>query len=913
MANAPIQGLRIALKLADASDVKKILANLNLSITDLDRIRNISNDGVEQADIKSLSGLTFDLDKEVVAIYNETGSYSSLLSNLNDGRRRIAGNLDVVGRIVAPTFKFNKAVPERFYTAIPATNITGGGSGALFNISRTISSPGYSVTLNNGGTGYSATAGSNTIRILGNQVGGTTTANDITITITGIGAGGDITTFTIPAVAQPGNITPAYGNGIATLDFSTSRSSAWSAFGDPTVSIFYGGDVIITGATSSIELSSLNFSGTIKPKIFESQLPTHKIRVNIDGLDYDLYAMKGIPIRLKGFFRNVNSTIQIDFDTITNPENNQPYKPSWILRNTKTGTETVIKNRISGSSATNRSSLITYFDSTSVERDIEFFYPVDKITSMILEQVKIYGIPTAKIDAMRTLRVTNGDLLEMPDLRTIYPNLTTLYLNNNDLTRSNTVNLRTFSTQVIDRLPLSLTSLQLLNNPYSGSVPDVGLSAFTNLIEFSVASGTGSIRRMTGISPAIAPSVLSYNITGNRFSALHPSVVGSNTLKSLYIGSNGISGTISSTNLTDLEIFSSNYNTHTVFNAQGKTKLVSYVCTNMRFPTVSNGNIGTNIFVGCVNLKDINVSSTNISGALPNFSSNTSLTSFISNANSTTNTSWLNANADFSIAANTFGSSGSSVRSKLVIFDLRSRNLNRPIDPLAFVDMNVLKTLYITSYATKAGLTGINGSFPTSLNACISLTSLNLNNNKLSGELPPATFANNKLLVSIDISTNKLSGAFPSIDLPKLTTLSLSVNEFTSVGILTCPSLTTFSAIDNKIAEVPNFDSTPNIRKIYLNSNINLNKPLPEEQGIKYANNPFGKALFLDLLEMKNCKLDEGTVNSIILDLYKNYLSRNRSNVIVDLRENTKPGVGSEVTSAIKFLRSKGWTLFLTT
>lgn len=908
MVNAPIQGLRISLKFADSSDVKKILENLNLNITDLDRIRNIANEGVEQTDIKSLSGLTFDLDKEVVAIYNETSLYNGLLSNLNDGRRRIAGNLEVAGRIIAPTFKFNKAIPERFYIAIPSTNVTGTGTGASFNISRSIRSPGYTVTLKSGGTGYSATAGSNTIRILGNQIGGATTANDITITITGIGAGGVITTFTIPTVGLAGNITPAYGTGIATLDFSTSRASAWSAFGDPTTSIFYGGEVLINGPTSSIELSSLNFSGTIKQKIFESQLPTHKIRVNIDGLDYDLYAMKGIPMRFKGFFRNVTgsvvntvSSIRIDFDTITNPVNNLPYKPSWILRNTKTGIETIIRNRISGSAAGTRSSIIDYYDSTSVERDIEFFYPVDKITAMILDQVKIYGIPTVKIDGMRDLKVTNGDLLEMPDLRTLYPNLLTLNLNNNDLTRSNTTSLRTFSLDVQNRLPLTLTSLLLLNNSYSGPCTAT-LEPFTNLVTFSVASSTNSIRRMTGTSPAIAtlnPKLLSYDISGNRFSTLHPSVTASNTLTSLNISSNGLGGTIGTTGLSNLEYFTSGgYNFHTVFNAQNKTKLIGYSSSSMNFSTLSNGNIGTSIFANCTNLREINVSYTNITGALPTFGSNDSLINFYS-----VTTNWLNADANNSIAENTFGGTGAPVRTKLARFDLRSSFLNRPIHPLAFRGMNVLSSLFITSNVTQAGLTGtggLGGNFPTSLSDCISLRSLNLNNNRILGELLPSTFANNKILVSIDISVNKLSGAFPSLDLPLLTTLILNINEFTSVGLLKCPALTTFSANNNNLTDVPSFASAENIQRISLNNNITIN----------YNNNPFKGARFLNNLQMFNCDLSQGEVNSIINDLNENFKLRPRP-ITVELRRNKAPS--PELAGTIKFLRSQGCTLFLDT
>jgi hypothetical protein len=79
------------------------------------------------------------------------------------------------------------------YTAVSATNVTGSGSSATFNVTATKTT--YSVTLNGAGTGYSATGGSNTIKILGSSLGGLSPANDITITITGVSTGA-ISTFT---------------------------------------------------------------------------------------------------------------------------------------------------------------------------------------------------------------------------------------------------------------------------------------------------------------------------------------------------------------------------------------------------------------------------------------------------------------------------------------------------------------------------------------------------------------------------------------------------------------------------------------------------------------------------------------------------------------------------------------------
>ena len=901
MADAPIQGLRISLKLADTDDVGKILTNLNLNINDLDKIRNIADAGVEQSDIRALSGLTVDLDKEVVAIFNETSTYNTILTSLNDGRRIVAGNLNVAGQIIAPSFKFNKVAFDSkiSYSAVTTTNVIGNtGTGARFEVVRKIGTRGYDVTLTpliGGGTGYAV---GNTLNILGTQVGGATTANDIRITVTGVNAGA-ITTFTIPAVGTSGNTTRVYENAIATVDFSTSRSSAWSSFGSPATSIFYGGDVIINGGTSSIELSSLDFAGPIKAKRpgFESQLPTHKIRVNIDGVNYDLYAMKGIPIRFRGFFRTVNSTIRIDFRPILKPDN-QPYRPSWILRNTANGIENPIINRINASNSTvSRSSIITYYDSTSVERDIEFFYPVDRITTIYLDEVKIYNIPTAKIDSMNDLKIINGDLIEMPDLRSLYPNLKILTLTNNDLTRSNTIGLRTFSSEVVNRLPLNLETLTLNNNTYGGDCT-ADLSLLTKLTTYNASSAANSSRRMTGISPAIGPAMLSYNISGNRFTSLHPSVEASNTLKSLVIFSNGISGAISSANLNSLETFASGgSNSHELFNALNKANLTSYSSGSMAFPATP-APIGTFIFEGCKSLRAINVNSTNITGPLPNFTSNTNLVSF-----DALNTKWLDADANFSIAADTFGSTGADGRAKMISFELRSDNLRKPIEPTAFRGMTFLRTLTVISSAVKDGTVGIDGNFPTSISDCVSLTILNLNNNRLSGELPGSTFSRNTRLSTINLSVNALTGPFPTLRLSSLTSLNISNNKFTSLGAPFCAVLTSLNASDNLISDVPNFDNATRILDIFLSNNI----------GIKYNNNPFGRALSLRRLEMINCGLTQGNVNSIISDLYINWTRRQRSGVTINLTGNSPPSASSDITFKISRLRRAGWTIGLDT
>ena len=123
------------------------------------------------------------------------------------------------------------------------------------------------------------------------------------------------------------------GNPGKLADISTSRVSAWSS-SDPRANdndldvqklarISYGARVsIISGGQLQFEPQStvsnftyngvqytgpagqnrLQTSSTPEVKEFDSEVPTSKIKCNINGKEVFLYAMKGIPLTFKGFF-----------------------------------------------------------------------------------------------------------------------------------------------------------------------------------------------------------------------------------------------------------------------------------------------------------------------------------------------------------------------------------------------------------------------------------------------------------------------------------------------------------------------------------------------------------------------------------------------------------------------------------
>jgi len=125
---------------------------------------------------------------------------------------------------------------------------SGAGANAKFDV--TVANTGYSVAIANVGSGY---ANSETIKILGNVLGGTTTANDLTMTLT-VTTGGKIASVSVAGTAlwpqsEAANISllPLSENFIqvATNQIPTSSGYVGAYF----TSTSNGGNLLITPVT----------------------------------------------------------------------------------------------------------------------------------------------------------------------------------------------------------------------------------------------------------------------------------------------------------------------------------------------------------------------------------------------------------------------------------------------------------------------------------------------------------------------------------------------------------------------------------------------------------------------------------------------------------------------------------------
>jgi len=113
-----------------------------------------------------------------VTVNSTTGISSGLIFDRGDGEAVIV--TDVTGNTVSLSGALTADITgtNQTYTSRTQDSTSGSGSGATFTIVRSLS--GYSATVANPGTSY---AQSDTITILGTQLGGTTPTNDCTVTV----------------------------------------------------------------------------------------------------------------------------------------------------------------------------------------------------------------------------------------------------------------------------------------------------------------------------------------------------------------------------------------------------------------------------------------------------------------------------------------------------------------------------------------------------------------------------------------------------------------------------------------------------------------------------------------------------------------------------------------------------------
>lgn len=677
-------------------------------------------------------------------------------------------------------------------------------------------------------------------------------------------------------------------NTVKIADISTSRLSVWSSF-DETITetspIFYGGklEIVEDGSNAGkLRTTELSVTDSPIPLEFASETATHLVTLNINGVPTQFYAMKGIPLEFDAFFRSGSFRINV-----SRPEG-APL-PSWkIIDQDSAGSVRRYTNV-----AVNFTGSLS--DITARPRKMQFFYNPSRITQISMSNLQISNIDLPVMNLLTVLNLSFNELKSIPDLNTISPNLLTLSLTGNNLTRSS----ETMNTQ-ITRLPQSLTRLEV-----SGAFSDTAFvdmrTALPNLqIMIHDANFTSRNRRNmnhTGSTHAVSSTIREYFIRGHRYQSLHESLSTALDLQRVHIGSNNITSlsngseiTFASENLTE---FDSDYgNRHNVVNVSGKSNLTIYKHRHAR-NLVGSSTI-ENKFTGCSSLREINFYACDATGTITETFKNLP---------------------------------------NLLTLDLRSTRLQGNIDNNTFSGTSNLRNLFITgglfnseNFFSAESMYNIpdirtvivsenrqiRGSLP-DFSRNLNLNTIFISSTGLSGNIP--VFASNRSLRTVILNNGKtatasgFSGAMPAIKSDTISNINFNNNSLVSsqespFPVLECRSLSNLELFNNLFAgTLGDFSKCLNLSTINLGNN----------QFSSYTPGSLRNCTRLRSLNISNNRLTLNAVSLLMVDLLENYNLNRRSGVGINLLGNlfTQTDVESDTVTknAVDFLRSQGWTI----
>ena len=756
-------------------------------------------------------------------------------------------------------------------------------------------------------------------------------------------------------------------------DISTSRVSAWSS-SDPRANdnnlniqklakISYGARVsIISGGQLEFEPQSGNVSGarlqtSLTPEIkeFDSEVPTSKIRCNINGQQVFLYAMKGIPLTFKGFFRNLNAKIDINYN------NGGSIPASWKIVETGDANKFVnFKNIGTGESS------IAFRSPISRERFIKFYYNPKHISQVEIRSANIRELPPTRLENCTRLDFAYNQLKIFPNIVFIAPNLNTLSLMQNPLYLSDNEFERKFNNLIADKLKTtsgtgghsSILSLNM-EGTFNGSIERHLISSkLPNLqsLDFGRGGGVNFCQDDRGNDPSdsnyiadnrgdeafcpdVPNGVVNYAIQNNDFRSvdlkeeapgISTSVVITNPSDgSLSTGTtslpNGSYSFRKAPNLATLRIDGNFYldESHTsgdytyASGGNGGSDKLSYVdfsVTNLAIPNMQGANTletfrqtyarggginslvngSTYLFENCGGLKNLTFYATDL-GAINfpiNGFTNTSLEDL--DLRYTNVKGGINGDESEVIKQNTFSSCPKITKIQIDSGNLLAQRINFN----AFKLNPLLNVLWIRSDSR------VNGVLP-DFSGNPALSTLFLERNNFDGALP--NFGSNPNIFSVNVSHNAFIGQIPSFtNLSSLHELTLNNNSFTSIGEPNnLPNLYYYYAHNNQLAgEIPDFTTCTNLRYLTLYNN----------QLSAYKVGSFASLYRIKYFDLSNNNLNQTAQDNIISDLYNNWNAIKRGGVTINLRGN-KNSIGvnetpsDEAKEKALILLANGWNI----
>jgi len=839
-----------------------------------------------------------------------------------------------------------------FKLDIPS-ELTGDGK-ATFNVRTLVNNGTPSVFLGNRGNGYST---GNTLKLMANQVGaGYDASKDITITVSTIHTSDKIADISTSRVSAWSSADPRATNtnlsiqALARISYGARiglRDNSFLKFGQ-TVGYQYPQDPDDTNSSDLVKLQT-----TIVPttKLFNipnsPEIPTSKIQCKINGRDVHLYAMKGIPVVFRGFFRKLSASITINTINL----NGVDIVPCWRIIRTENTEQ---------SKYTNASS-IYYAASISRERNIEIYYSPDNITSISIPSANIDELPIAKFRNLSSLDLRSNKIKNFPDLNQLVPiktdegrfttTLSVLSLDNNPLYLSETSDERRLNGKIVDKIPNSIQTLSMPGTFY-GEIPltytpgaaadnaNVGtgiklFSKFIYLTTLNLARSGGPhfhLENNTSTCPEVAGSCTSYNINNNDFRTL--------------------------TNVNGDNTGWSNFPLNKPWNADA-VKVYSW----QNLPSVKTLNVQGNYYlIAPSGFESQGIASTDIEGfyisstglPIPQLRNKPELKTIEAYWNRTGSTFFESNTYKFSgcnklenlhfYGGNITGEWPVFTNPQLKIIDLRYTNITGgggktdalpagysastyAIPPNILEDCSELVNFWFISSSVASG-SGLGFEL---FESCTSLQYFNIYcYGRLSGRIPNLSglgnlryayaywngltgtlpsFAGSNSIYGVQLQGNKFTGSIPAYtNLTNLRFLYVHNNELDgTIGEFTnCNNLYYFYAHNNRlVGSLPDFSGAPNLRYIILFNN-NLTG---------YIGGALTGVLRMNYLDLSNNDFVQSALNQLIDDLYTNYQTSPRGGVTINLKNIRNNGVlvipSEEQLDKVDQLRNAGWNFKL--
>jgi hypothetical protein len=671
-------------------------------------------------------------------------------------------------------------------------------------------------------------------------------------------------------------------------DISTSRVSSWSTIGS---TISYGADVSISG---KLKVGKIKTRATASRKVFNSEIPTHKIKIDLGVLTDTgdptipagqrdiryIYAMKGIPLRFKSFFRNFDASIGFVPDDNGN-------KVSWRIYRT----DGIGGDQDFPDFGEDTSSRLQYTSPFSAERVIEIYYSPTKITSLSIPNNNIRELPKVVLSNLKIFIFDNNGLTDFPDFNEFSPSLETLSINNNQFFNSSISDERRLNANITAKLPNTLKSLSIRGS-FKGGIEQGIFVPFANLQTLNIQrSGSPYFypdsTNVDGELPFFAQgSLRTFNANVNDFRSFGSPGAGQFTVKTI-------------TSLVNLNLSNNPRLIDNNFSiASQNIETVSISRTGLRCPNLQNRSVlssidarantnfgsfyigwdGTDpdpgvsdanyVFAGCQSLTAIDLESSSVSGYIPKFANNSNLQRIDlrrCNGLIAGRPGLPPGESPKCLYEDTFQDS-TNVSTFLLSVD--NENFAGPIDPNTFTPVkDTLSVLYLF------GAGRFTGNFP-DLSAAISLTDVRSDGQGWTGNVP--SFASAFNLRRIQLQNNNFTGTLEYIQKTSLNYINYESNNITLISQTSdLPGLLELFLSSNSLSgNLPDFtEICPNVEILSLNNN-------------NYTGYVSGFAGLSRLrqLDISVNNLSEQSVNNILFDLVDNYKAFPRRGVSVNLR-----------------------------